>query len=54
MDAWDNWNPGYWKPDKELGEVFVPYEKKWYCNENKLIHGSKKEVENCKYCKEKL
>ena len=50
MKEWDDWNPGYWKPGKGLGEIFVPYEKKWYCNENKLIHNSKEEVKNCKYC----
>jgi hypothetical protein len=53
MDAWDEWNPGNWTLTA-TGPVFVPYEKRWYCNETKRIHGNKKEVENCKYCKTKL
>jgi hypothetical protein len=53
MIEWDNWNPGYWKL-AGLGEIFIPYEKKWYCNTNKLIHSSKKEVLNCKYCNKSL
>lgn len=32
------WNPGYEKDGN-----FIPYEKKWYCNHNKLIHQSEKE-----------
>lgn len=40
------WNPGYYN-DKG---VFVPYDKSWYCNTNKTIHGSEKEFKNCKAC----
>lgn len=43
----DEWNPGFYNKDND----FIPYEKRWYCNENKIIHGSLKEKENCKYCK---
>lgn len=44
----EEWNPGYY--DKY--GVFQAYEKRWYCTENKLIHGSEKEKNNCKYCKD--
>jgi hypothetical protein len=45
------WNPGYWKIKKgTLFEEFIPYEKKWYCPQNKVIHQSEKEKNNCKYC----
>lgn len=48
----EDWNPGYWKVSKEgLGEIWIPYEKKWFCNENKVIHSSENEKNNCKYCK---
>ena len=40
------WNPGY---TDEHGK-FIEYEKRWYCNHNKVIHGSGKEFNNCKYC----
>jgi hypothetical protein len=50
MKEWDNWNPGYY----DKWGIFYPYEKKWYCNTNKLIHSSKKEVLNCKYCNKSL
>jgi len=33
------WNPGYY----DKWNNFIPYEKKWYCNHNKLIHQSEKE-----------
>lgn len=36
------WNPGYY----DKWNKFIPYEKKWYCNHNKLIHQSEKEKEN--------
>lgn len=45
----EEWNPGYY----DKNEVFQPYEKRWYCNENKIIHNSEKEKNNCKYCKNK-
>ena len=41
------WNPGYY----DKWENFIPYEKKWYCNHNKLIHQSEKEMNNCQHCK---
>jgi hypothetical protein len=44
-----DWNPGYY----DKWNDFIPYEKKWYCNQNKVIHQSEKEKNNCKYCKEK-
>lgn len=39
------WNPGYYK-----GIRFIPYDKTWYCNYNKVIHPSEKEYLNCKHC----
>lgn len=45
------WNPGYCKIKKgTFFEEFTPYEKKWYCPTNKVIHQSEKEKNNCKYC----
>lgn len=41
-----NYNPGYY--NKYV--VFIPYEKKYYCNENKIIHQNEKELSNCKFC----
>jgi hypothetical protein len=41
-----DWNPGFTDKDGN----FHPYEKRWYCNHNKIIHGSEKEYKNCKYC----
>ena len=40
------WNPGYY----DKWENFHPYEKKWYCVNNKIIHQSEKEKNNCKHC----
>ena len=40
------WNPGYY----DKWNNFIPYEKKWYCNHNKVIHQSEKEKNNCKHC----
>lgn len=40
------WNPGYYTPNGE----FIQYEKSWYCNETKTIHGNEKSMLNCKYC----
>jgi hypothetical protein len=49
----EDWNPGYWKSKKDsLIEEFIAYEKSWYCDDNKIIHKSLKEKQNCKYCKE--
>lgn len=49
----ETWNPGYWKINKDgFGETFIAYEKRWFCNENKVIHASIKQKQNCKYCKE--
>lgn len=42
-----SWNPGYYNTKG----VFIQYEKKWYCNENKIIHNSENEMKMCKYCK---
>jgi len=47
----NGWNPGYWRIKKgTLFEEFIPYEKKWYCTNNKIIHQSEKEKNNCKHC----
>lgn len=40
------WNPGYY----DKWENFIPYEKKWYCNHNKLIHQTEKEMNKCQHC----
>jgi hypothetical protein len=45
-DVFD-WNPGFYDYKKEC---FVPYEKKWYCEENKIIHGSIREFTSCNSC----
>jgi hypothetical protein len=42
----NGWNPGYY----DKWENFHPYEKKWYCTINKIIHQSEKEKNNCKHC----
>jgi hypothetical protein len=42
----NGWNPGYY----DKWENFHPYEKKWYCTNNKIIHQSEKEKNNCKHC----
>lgn len=46
----DDWNPGYY--DKFM--KFIPYEKAWYCNTNKLIHKSEKEYKKCVHCQKKV
>ena len=28
----DEWNPGFYNKDND----FIPYEKRWYCNKNKI------------------
>lgn len=43
------WNPGFY----DKWGNFYPYEKKWYCNKNKVIHQSEKEKNNCQHCKDK-
>lgn len=37
--------------DYEIKLVF--YDLSWFCNENKIIHRSEKEVLNCNYCKKR-
>lgn len=41
-----------YKPYYILGKTgeTVYYERSWYCNENKIIHGSEREVINCRHC----
>ena len=43
----EEWNPGY---NHNLTGIFIPYEKRWYCSHNKIIHGSEKEFNSCKHC----
>ena len=43
------WNPGFYD---EWGR-FIPYEKAWYCNQNKTIHATEHDYKRCKYCNEK-
>lgn len=40
------WIPGFYASNG----AFIPYEKAWYCNKNKIIHGNEKEMLNCKHC----
>ena len=42
----EEWNPGY---NHNLTGIFIPYEKRWYCIHNKIIHGSEKEFNSCKF-----
>lgn len=50
-----------WQPGRETwigkGEnrkrQWVPYEKAWFCNTNKIIHNNEKQVLSCKYCSQK-
>jgi len=44
----NQWNPGYINNNN----IFVHYEKKWFCNTNKIIHQNEKELNNCQYCTE--
>lgn len=49
-----DWNPSFEKYNrktKKIDKVF--YIKSWFCNENKIIHNSEKEVMNCKTCKKR-
>lgn len=43
----EEWNPGFY--DRKGN--FIQYDKSWYCDYNKMIHGSKGEYLNCKHCK---
>jgi hypothetical protein len=48
-----DYNPGFWKPycgDFEIGEIWIDYDKSFYCSENKIIHPNVKSVLSCKYC----
>ena len=50
----ENWKPGFWKHSKDgLGLIWVDYEKRWFCNTNKIIHQSVNEYINCKDCNPK-
>jgi len=40
------YNPGYY--DKQGN--YIKYDISYYCNKNKIIHGSKNEFLNCKNC----
>ena len=42
-----DWNPGYYNTKG----IFIQYIKSYYCNINKLIHYSEKEMLNCKCSK---
>ncbi len=46
----EDWNLCFYTPYGER----VYYEKRWYCNETKTIHGNEKEFLNCKYCNDKV
>lgn len=48
------WNPGFIKYNGDGTESFILYEKRWYCNKNKIIHGNENEYLNCKFCSKKL
>mgnify|MGYP003432175177 FL=1 len=43
-------NEVLWKPSFEWGDKKGEYEKRWFCEHNKEIHGNLKQVINCKYC----
>lgn len=50
-----NWNPYFLKYDgKNKGCSLLPsiyyYEKRWYCDTNKIIHQSANDYINCKDC----
>lgn len=50
----ESWNPSYEKYNSKLrGFEIIYYDKAWYCQENKIIHGNEKEKDNCKYCKDR-
>lgn len=41
------WKPGFQDAKKD---VFVEYERGWFCNESKIIHTSEKAFLSCKKC----
>jgi len=43
-------NEVLWKPSFEWGEKREEYERRWFCEHNKEIHGNLKQVLNCKHC----
>lgn len=43
-------NEVLWKPSFEWGEKKGEYERIWFCEYNKEIHGNLKQVLNCKHC----
>ena len=43
-------NEVLWKPSFEWGDKKGEYEKRWFCEHSKEIHGNLKQVINCKYC----
>ena len=43
-------NEVLWKPSFEWGDKKGEYERRWFCEYNKEIHGNLKQVINCKYC----
>jgi len=47
----EDWNPSYTKYNSKTHKFeHIFYDKAWYCNDNKIIHKSEKEKDNCKYC----
>lgn len=45
---WDDWKPGY----LNNLDVYVDYDKSWFCYEEKKIHANKNSFINCKKCKD--
>lgn len=45
----NDWNPCYFDYKKN---IWIFYEKKWYCNTNKVIHGNENEYNKCKDCQQ--
>jgi acetyl-CoA carboxylase beta subunit len=43
-------NEVLWKPSFEWGDKKGEYERRWFYEHNKEIHGNLKQVINCKYC----
>ena len=48
----EDWKPTFEGYGDNVGKIFN-YERNWFCNDNKIIHHSEKEVLNCKHCKSK-
>lgn len=44
-----DWNPSFISY-KTNPPTVVYYEKNWFCNHNKIIHHSEKEIANCIHC----